>query len=295
MKVVNFGSLNIDYTYRVDDFVKPGETKAAASLTVNCGGKGLNQSVALARAGVSVWHAGFVGTEGTFLVEKLRESGVDTRWVQVVEQSSGHAIIQVTDEGQNCILIYTGTNGILTEAYVDQVLEACAPGDLVLLQNETNLVGTIMDKAKARGLGVAFNAAPMDGQVASYPLDKVDWLFVNETEGAALSGETDYSAIAASLRARYPRASVILTLGEEGSIYAGAEGTFSVPARKVAPVDTTGAGDTFTGFFLKGILDDRGPEDALKLATAASAMAVTRPGAADSIPLLEEVLSSGLA
>ena len=191
MKVVNFGSLNIDYTYRVDDFVKPGETKASQSLTVNCGGKGLNQSAALARAGAEVWHAGFVGAEGAFLVEKLRECGANTDFVRTASESTGHAIIQVNDGGQNCILIHAGTNGILTEEYVDEVLSHFAPGDVVLLQNETNLVGEIIEKAARRGLRVAFNAAPMDAKVADYPLDKVDWLFVNETEGAALTGVSD--------------------------------------------------------------------------------------------------------
>lgn len=294
MKVVNFGSLNIDYTYRVDDFVKPGETKASRSLAVNCGGKGLNQSAALARAGAEVWHAGFVGGEGAFLVEKLRSCGAHTEFIRTSEESSGHAIIQVSDSGQNCILIYAGTNGILTEAYVDEVLSHFAPGDVVLLQNETNLVGEIMEKAAARGLRVAFNAAPMDGKVLSYPLDKVDWLFVNETEGEALTGERDSAAIIAALRARLPRTAVILTLGEAGSLYAGEEGTFSMGACSVAAVDTTGAGDTFTGFFLRAALDGREPEECLRIAAVASAIAVTRPGAAASIPDWDEVSASPL-
>ena len=290
MKVINFGSLNIDYTYRVDDFVQPGETKAAQTLSINCGGKGLNQSVATARAGIETCHAGFVGKEGMFLVEKLRQCGVDTNWIKVVEESSGHAIIQVTDAGQNCILIYTGTNGILTESYVEEVLSHFDHEDIVLVQNETNLVGSIMTKAKEKGMRIAFNAAPMDENVLTYPIEQVDWLFVNETEGAAISGETDYHAIAATLRERYPNTAVILTLGEEGSIYAGKEGMFSVPAQTVKAVDTTAAGDTFTGFFLRGILDGRMPEEALRMASAASAITVTRCGAADSIPTLEEVI-----
>ena len=292
MGVINFGSLNIDYTYRVDGFVQPGETKAVQVMSINCGGKGLNQSVALARAGVNVYHAGFVGTQGIFLVEKLGTCGVDTRWVRTVEESSGHAVIQVTDEGQNCILVYTGTNGIFTEDYVDQVLNAFGPEDLVLVQNETNLVGSIIRKAKSRGMRVAFNAAPVDGQVTQYPLDLVDWLFVNETEGAAISGEQEYSAITQALRRRLPHTAVVLTVGADGSIYAGPEGTFAVPARQVSAVDTTAAGDTFTGFFLRGILAGEGPEAALELATAASAITVTRPGAADSIPELAEVLAA---
>lgn len=284
MRVVNFGSLNIDYTYRVDAFVQPGETKAAQSLSVHCGGKGLNQSVALARAGAEVFHAGLVGADGAFLVEKLRQEGVDTRWVQQVEERSGHAIIQVDAAGQNCILLYPGTNHGLTEGYLDQVLGQFGPGDWVLLQNETNLVGTIIQKAAERGMLVAFNAAPMDAGVRDYPLEQVRWLLVNETEGAALSGQEDPQAIVDTLRRRYPRTAVVLTLGEQGSLYAGEEGQFFCPAQRVQAVDTTAAGDTFTGFFLRAVGQGKTPSQALEEATAASALAVTRPGAADSIP-----------
>lgn len=294
MKVLNFGSLNIDYVYRVDSFVQPGQTKAVESLSVNCGGKGLNQSVALARAGVETWHAGFVGPEGKFLVEKLAQSGVHTEFVGTAEESTGHAVIQVSDAGQNCILIYPGTNGILTTDYIEEVLSYFVPGDLVLVQNETNLVGEIIRRAKARGLSVAFNAAPMDGRVLDYPLEQVDWLFVNETEGAALTGETDYPAIAAALARRWPDTQSVLTLGAEGCIWTGGGRQTLCKACRVPAVDTTAAGDTFTGFFLRGVLDPCPPLPPLALATAASALAVTRPGAADSIPTLEEVLASGL-
>jgi ribokinase len=291
MRVVNFGSLNIDYTYRVENLLRPGETKAAKSLAINCGGKGLNQSVALARAGACVYHASFVGPEGTFLVETLRESGADVQFIQTVPQSCGHAIIQVSDTGENCILIHPGTNGLLTMPYVKQVLSHFSSGDVVLLQNETNLVGQIMEAAVQRGMLVAFNAAPMDEKTSSYPLDKLKWLFVNETEGAALSGQTDYDTIAAALRNRFSHTNIVLTLGEEGCLYAGEEGYFRVPAFPVQAVDTTAAGDTFTGFFLRAVLDGQGPQEALTLAARASAIAVTRPGAANSIPRWEEVHS----
>lgn len=289
MRVVNFGSLNIDYTYRVDAFVQPGETKAAQSLSVHCGGKGLNQSVALARAGAEVFHAGLVGADGAFLMEKLRQEGVDTRWVQQVEERSGHAIIQVDTAGQNCILLYPGTNHGLTEGYLDQVLGQFGPGDRVLLQNETNLVGTIIQKAAERGMLVAFNAAPMDAGVRDYPLEQVRWLLLNETEGAALSGQEDPQAIVDTLRRRYPQTAVVLTLGEQGSLYAGEEGQFFCPAQRVQAVDTTAAGDTFTGFFLQAVGQGKNPSQALEVATAASALAVTRPGAADSIPHWREL------
>ena len=295
MKVLNFGSLNIDYVYQVDRFVQPGETRPALSRRVGSGGKGLNQSVALAKAGVETWHAGFTGADGSFLAEELRACGVHTGLLRTLPgESTGHAFIQVDASGQNCILIYAGTNGKLTMDYVDEALACLEPGDVVLLQNETNLVGEIMDRAAGRGLRVAFNAAPMDGKVARYPLEKAAWLFVNETEGAALSGESDPRRAARLLRARFPDTEVVMTLGAEGSLWLSRRGELFQPACKVEAVDTTGAGDTFTGFFLRGVLEES-PLPPLLLATAASALAVTRPGAAGSIPTLEEVLASPLA
>ncbi|MEN6338642.1 MAG: ribokinase [Clostridiaceae bacterium] len=289
MNVVNFGSLYIDYVYRLDEFIRPGETKPAKSRKIFCGGKGLNQSIACARAGISTYHAGFIGAEGRFLKEKLAESGVNTEFVREVPAASGHAVIQVNDRGQNCILLYPGTNALLTEAFADEVLSHFGKGDVALFQNETNLVPEIMKKANRRGLRVAFNAAPFTEEVKLFPLELVDWLFVNEIEGAGLSGETEPEAIAARLRALYPHTELILTLGAEGCLYAGGEGLCLVPAADVVPVDTTAAGDTFTGYYLMGALSGLGARKSLQLASAASGIAITRMGAADSIPSIEQV------
>lgn len=289
MRIVNFGSLNIDYTYRVNHFVQAGETKSCQNLSVNWGGKGLNQSIALARAGAEVYHAGFVGAEGSFLVEKLQQCGVNTEFIRFVDESNGHAIIQVNDSGENCILLYPGTNHMLTLDYIDDVLAHFQPGDVVVLQNETNLVGEMIHKAAECNLQVAFNAAPMDENVARYPLEKVKWLFVNETEGAELAGQQEVSQIPHLLSARLPNTEIILTMGKNGCIYTGSKQTVVMGACDVKPVDTTGAGDTFIGFYLRSALEGKKPETALQIATVASAVAVTRSGAASSIPDWTEV------
>ena len=294
MRIVNFGSLNIDYVYRVDEFLLPGETKPAKSRGVFCGGKGLNQSIACARAGLTTYHAAFLGAEGRFLSEKLAESGVKTDYVREVPQACGHAVIQVNDHGQNCILLYPGTNALLTEAFANEVLSRFSAGDVLLLQNETNLVPELMHKAADRGLLVAFNAAPFTKEALGYPIELVKWLFVNEIEGAALSGEKEPRAVAAALRKTYPNTEVVLTLGAAGCLYAGAEGTFFVPAADVKPVDTTAAGDTFTGYYLMAALGGYGAERALKIASAASGLAILRMGAADSIPAIGELREGGL-
>lgn len=289
MRIVNFGSLNIDYVYRVDEFLRPGETKPARSREIFCGGKGLNQSIACARAGLSTFHAGFLGYEGMFLKEKLAESGVATDFIREVKQTCGHAIIQVSDSGQNCILLYPGTNALLTEAFADEVLSHFSSGDVALFQNETNLVPELIEKASRKGLKVALNAAPFTEAVKAFPLELVDWLFVNEIEGASLSGEKAPEKIAARLRALYPNTEIILTLGAEGCLYTGGEGVFSEPAADVVPLDTTAAGDTFTGFYLMAALNGEGAKRALQVASAASGLAITRMGAADSIPTIGQV------
>ena len=191
MRILNFGSLNIDHVYRVDNFVQPGETKHSKAYMINSGGKGLNQSIAAAKAGSQVFHAGIAGRDGVFLVEKLQASGVNTSLMQASAEVSGHAIIQVADSGQNCILLYGGTNQMLTEDYIDQTLAAFGSEGLVLLQNETNLVGEIIEKAARKGLKVALNAAPYSNQVNTYPIHLLDWLIVNEVEGAGIVGGED--------------------------------------------------------------------------------------------------------
>jgi ribokinase len=170
---------------------------------------------------------------------------------------------------------------------VDEVLSHFSEEDIVLLQNETNMVSDIIRKASAKRMRVAFNAAPFTDAVKSYPVSKVTWLFVNEIEGAALSGESEYNAIADKLHAMYPETDIILTLGAQGSIYNGSEGKISMPAKQVVPVDTTAAGDAFTGYYLMSNISGLGARRSLEIATAASAVTVTCHGAADSIPSID--------
>ena len=288
-RILNFGSLNLDQVYRVDAFVQPGETKLSRSLETHCGGKGLNQSVAAARAGAEVWHAGMLGCDGEMLLDKLRENGVNLTQMERSNGVSGHAIIQVDDNGQNCILLYGGTNQGLTEEAIDRALAAFGGEGLVLVQNETNLVGTILERAHARGLQVAINAAPMDDKAFSYPLEKVDWLIVNEIEGVALAKCDREADILPLLNKRYPNLNVLLTLGKRGAVCrrGGEEarcGIYDVPV-----VDTTAAGDTFLGYFLAQVQDGAAMDDALTLASAASSLCVQTMGAADSVPLLAVV------
>ena len=294
MKIVNIGSSNIDYVYQMEHFIQPGETLGCAQLSIGCGGKGLNQSIALARAGAEVYHAGLIGREGAFLREKMEEAGVNVEFVRYGEGANGHAIIQVDKTGQNCIILYGGTNHQFTHALVDEVLSHFAAGDIVVLQNEINEIPYIIDQAHEKWLRIAFNAAPIGEEVLRYPIEKLDWLIVNEIEGGALAGQTEPEKILDALHARYPSVRLLLTLGTDGCVYRDQNEIVRVPACRVRAVDTTAAGDTFIGFFLRAVADGREVADCLKLATVASAIAVTRPGAGDSVPAYDEVVSSEL-
>lgn len=289
MRVLNIGSLNLDYVYRVPHFVRPGESLAAEERFIACGGKGLNQSVAMARAGLDVYHAGIVGYDGQMLSDTLARAGVDTGRIEKLDMPSGHTVIQVDPSGQNCIIIFGGTNKMFTEASIEQALYGFGNGDILLLQNEVNHVGEMMRHAKQKGMRIAFNPSPFDMSVRDLPLETVDWLIVNETEGRLLSGEEDIDAVIPSLARRYPHMKLLLTLGEEGSVYFDGEKIYRQSAVKTDAVDTTGAGDTFLGFFLYGAANGLPAAETLRRASVAAAIAVSRKGAADSIPTAEEV------
>ncbi len=292
MKIINFGSLNIDNVYNVREFVRPGQTIHARDYHVAAGGKGLNQSIAAARAGAQVLHAGMIGSGGTFLTDILQEAGVDTSQVRTLDAPSGHTVIEVNAEGQNRIIVYGGTNQMLTDTYIDTVLAQGMPEDVTLLQNETNLIASIITKSHEKGMLVAFNPSPMPEDLTTVPLDLVDYFIVNELEAAQLVGmqpDASYETILDRLAVEYPHATVIMTLGHNGVLYSQKETRLSHPVFKVTAVDTTAAGDTFCGYFLAAVCRNTSVETALREASAASAITVSRPSAAPSIPLYAEV------
>ena len=288
MKVLNYGSLNIDLVYRLDHLVLPGETQAAERFDRFCGGKGLNQSIALARAGAKTLHAGKIGPDGEMLLSALREAGVDVSPVTVGQEPSGHAVIQVERSGQNAIIIYAGANGCISEKEIDAALSRMEKGDWLLLQNEINSIPAIIRKAKARGLRIAFNPAPMDEGVKTYPLDLIDLFVVNETEAAALTGLAEEEDALTAMEQTYPSAIHVVTLGSRGSLCSAEGQRYAVEAKKVQAVDTTAAGDTYIGYFLALLMEGKSVDVCMEMATRASAIAVSRMGAAPSIPLRSE-------
>ena len=293
-KVLCFGSLNIDYTYKVDHFVQKGETISSQGLQVFSGGKGLNQSTALAKAGVEIYHAGAVGRDGEFLLEQLRDVGVHTENVAVLtEVRSGNAIIQNDAEGDNCIILYGGANQAVTREQADAVIGKFSEGDYIILQNEISELAYIMETAHKKGMRIVLNPSPMNDKILALPLEKVDLLILNEVEAGQVldTDETDGDVLMEKLLKRFPEMKFVLTLGSQGSIYGDKRQKIKQSAYRVKAVDTTAAGDTFTGFFIGSLVRGLSVEQAMDIASRASAIAVTRSGAAPSIPTWDEVES----
>ncbi len=289
MGVINFGSMNVDHVYSMPHFVQPGETLQSGAYHIYCGGKGLNQSVAAARAGAKTMHAGMAGKGGDMLLDFLRSNNVDLSMIGLPDIPQGHAIIQVSESGENSIILFRGSNFAVTRSYIDSVLDRQQEPQYVILQNEISEVPYVIDAAFRKGFPVVLNASPFDDSLLEIDLSKVTWLLVNEIEGGCLTGETDPDAILAKLREKSPKTGVVLTLGKEGSICASGDRVIRQGIFPVQAVDTTGAGDTFTGYFIAGLDAHLDLSEALRRAAAASAIAVTRPGAAPSIPMAEEV------
>lgn len=287
--ILSYGSLNLDLVYQVPHFVQAGETLSSTSRTVHCGGKGLNQSIAVSRSGQKVHHAGLLGPEGTRLAELLSGSGVDLRYLKHTDVPQGHAVIQVQPDGQNCIFLYGGSNQAVTPQEIDEVLMQLNAGDYLLLQNEIANLTYLLRAAARRGLRVVLNASPISDELLNADLSGVDWLVVNEIECAAMAGCGDAQAGYETLKQRYPSLGILLTLGSEGSV-SWKDGTeVRQCAYPVKAVDTTGAGDTFMGYFVGCLAQGMERQTAMQYASMASAISVTRPGAAASIPLMDEV------
>ena len=289
MKILNFGSVNIDFTYRVPHFVRPGETLAARSVTRNAGGKGFNQSVALSKAGCEVWHAGHIGADGAFLLELCKGYGVKTDYLTEIDLPTGNAMIQVDDNGANCILLYGGANQAMTVEFIREVLSRFEKGDMLVLQNEINCMNELMALAHEAGLAIAINPAPMNDNIKPASLALADWIILNETEAEELTGVSEPFAQLTELGRRFPQSAFLLTLGVRGAICRKGEDTHCIGSCRVKAVDTTAAGDTFAGFFLAALARGEGEEAALLEATRASALAVQKQGAAQSVPTLDEV------
>jgi ribokinase len=292
MKCLVYGALNIDLIFSVDHIVLPGETISSGALEKSAGGKGANQAAALAKAGMDVYMAGKIGEDGKFLLELLRSYGVNTDHVKMYGGATGQAIIQLDRNGQNSIVLYSGGNGAITSDETGGVIGAFGEGDLILLQNEISCVPGIMASARKRGMKICLNPSPFDEKIKELPLELVDIFFVNEIEGtslASLPSNAPPPRIMDSLVKQFPAAEIILTVGKDGAFYGRGQDRAKGSIIDLPVLDTTGAGDTFTGYFIAARAKNFSAADALQLACKASSIAVSRMGAMEAIPLRAEV------
>ena len=289
MAIINFGSINIDHVYQVAEFVQPGETIASHNYQQLLGGKGANQSIALAKAGSDVKHVGRLHESDATFKQAMIKQGVDCRYVTCSDTPSGHAIIQVSDAGENAIVLFGGANQQIQKQDVLKALDKAQEGDWVLMQNETSAIDEAMRQAKEKGLKVAFNPAPMTPSVKALPLECIDLLIVNEHEAAEMSGESDIAAMETFFTQQMSGTEVIITLGKAGARMLSADNNVKVDAFVVDAIDTTAAGDTFIGYFLSAYSQGVKAEEALIRGCAASAISVTQMGAAQSIPSAQQV------
>lgn len=289
-RVLNFGSINIDYVYKVDHFVQKGETISSSNLSIFSGGKGLNQSIALSRAGADVYHAGIVGIDGTFLIEQLKEAKVNTDYIYISDSiRTGNAIIQNDKKGDNCILLYGGANKSITSEMINKTLSYFKKDDWLVLQNEINEIPYIVEKAHEIGMKIVLNPSPMNDAIFDINLNYVDSFIMNEIEAQQLIQDKDNHQLERKLIEKYPNAEIIVTYGEKGSLYINKNKRIEQDAYRVDVVDTTAAGDTFTGYYLAQRIKNQDIKEALDTASKASAIAVSRKGASPSIPIQEEV------
>ncbi|WP_299413831.1 ribokinase [uncultured Sulfitobacter sp.] len=279
----NLGSINIDNFYEVPHLPAAGETLAATSYGFGLGGKGANMSVAAARAAARISHIGAVGADGRWTRDRLLEYGVDTPHIAQIEMPTGHANIVVERGGENSIVLFQGANVHLTEAIIGGALTEASPGDFLLMQNETNGQEYAAATAQSLGLRVAYAAAPFEASAIERLLGRIDLLVLNEVEASQLEAATGKTVGALGV------ADVIVTLGAQGCKWVSNIGEKHFDAYPADAVDTTGAGDTFTGYLVAGL--DRGMDmvTAIDLALKAGSLMVMRRGTADVIPDLKEI------
>ena len=287
MKILNFGSINKDFVYLVENFVQSGQTISSKKYEVFLGGKGLNQSVALAHSGANIYHAGCINKNDDPIIIRLNKWGVNTDNIIKVEDPTGHAIIQVNDQGENSIIIHGGANHTISSEQIENTLNKFNSGDILVLQNEINKIDEVINRGYEIGMKIFLNPAPFTKEIINYPLEKLDTLIFNESEGCGLSsGEKDKTKILKYLSNKYPNTKLLLTLGKKGSVYSYNNKVIEISANKVSSIDTTAAGDTYIGYFISSYYKNNKVKESMEIASKAASISTTKMGGAISIPKL---------
>lgn len=291
MMVLNIGSCNLDYVYSLDHIVAEGETERSYEMKIFPGGKGLNQSVAAAKAGAEIYHAACVGSDGDMLIDIMSKSGVNTSLITRSDAKNGHAIIQVSASAENSIFVYPGTNDMIEKDYIDKILSLFSKGDLLILQNEISNIDYIVKQAYKKEMTIILNPSPINNNLFEIDMNMISYLVLNEIEIKAFFPASNADASLLIATEKHPHLKIVLTKGVKGSVYKDLNHHICRPAFKANAVDTTAAGDTFMGYFVAGLYNNMPIDEILKIASAASAITVSRSGASPSIPYADEVYS----
>ena len=288
--ILNFGSINIDHVYSVDHFVRPGESLTCPQYQVFAGGKGFNQSIAIARSGAKVKHVGLIGKDGLWLKELLSKDKANVEFLETRDGATGHAMIQVDQKGENCIIIFGGANKCFNKNYIERVFATDKECDKILVQNEVNELETIISLAYQNNRKIILNPSPFTDNLLKLPLEKISMLILNEIECQHMGHSEDLQIALKNILKKAPTIEVLLTKGKDGVLYATQKTTQEFQAVKVAkPIDTTAAGDTFTGFFLGGLEKGLTTPEAIQQGMKAAALCIQKKGAAESIPHIQEI------
>ncbi|GAA0998589.1 ribokinase [Subtercola frigoramans] len=296
-EIVVVGSINVDQRISVESFPAPGETVLCGMRSTGPGGKGANQAVAARLAGSAVRMIGAVGddSDGRRMLNLFDAVGIDRSGVLATQTPTGVAVVIVNSAGENSIMVDPGANAALPEVHVSVAMSSMEPGSVLLLQMEIprSVVISAARSARRQGAVVILNVAPAPPDIDDLIHD-VDLLIVNEGELRTVMRSTgsefqeEPSAMAAILSERFD-CTVVCTLGERGAIAVNSQGRIECHAPRVQPVDTTGAGDTFAGYLASALAEKMPIFAALDRATRAASIAVTREGAAESIPRSDEL------
>jgi ribokinase len=283
--IYNLGSINIDRFYALHHLPQPGETLGALRHSVGLGGKGMNQSVAAARAGAKVKHIGAIGQADAWVRARIESYGVDCQFLRELDGNTGHAIIFVDEQGENTIILEPGTNTKQDSEFVIEAIDSAVAGDTLLLQNETNLQPHAATFAMVKGMRVIYSAAPFSVAAIKALVPDVSMVVMNAIEAEQLCCEMNITL------EQIPAPQVLVTLGSKGAMWRSNETgeVIEVSSPKVTAVDTTAAGDTFAGYFAAGLDLGMPVKKAMEWATQAAALKVTRHGTADVIPTAADV------
>ncbi len=296
-KILVIGSLNMDLVTMTSKHPKLGETIIGKRFFEISGGKGGNQAVASGKLGVDVTMLGTVGRDsyGAKLIENLRGNNIDVSYIRKVEASTGIATIVVDDNAHNTIIVVPGANFAITEKDIDNTISLIQDADIVLLQLEIPfaVVKHVLVKAKAYGSITILNPAPAQ-ELTEQVLKNIDFLIPNEIELELLSGmpTSNKEEVLHAGRTLIEKGAknIIVTMGENGSMYISKERNFTIEIQKVNAVDSTAAGDSFIGGVVRMLVEGKGIEEAMQFGAKVGAITVTKKGAQSSLPTYEEVM-----